>query len=501
MKKKYDLFKAIMICFIIYIALSWIIPTGTLSEGAVTAAKIAPVGLFGIFNYPLITIATFIQFGVVALAIGAFYGVLDKTGVYKKFVENFAKKYENKERLFLIAFIVITMILSSVIGVNYAFFVFVPLFMGVLLKMGYNKITALSATIGSILAGSIASTYGLGNATQISNILGLKNGDNIWLKFAFLAIVIALYVFFVVGNKESKLMPKTKKTTKKIKETIEETKKTTKKVVKPKTETIIEDIVIDAPFMENQEVSSKKQKPLGIMLVLLTVILFLSMINWKYMFKVEIFEVLFKLMQDVKVFEIPIITSVLGVTNPFGYWTSYEMSALLLIMGAVIGWIYNLKFDQIIEGFINGSKKMFKTAFLMTIGCVVFTLMLSGSGSNMFVTITDKLLKLTEGFNFFTTSVVSLLSGFFYNDFYYALNSVSSLFTKGYDAEFLPIIGFIFQSMHSIVMMLVPTSLILIGGLSILGVSIKEWIKYIFKFALQLIALTLVISVVLVLLV
>ena len=69
--------------------------------------------------------------------------------------------------------------------------------------MGFTNITALAATIGSILVGSIASTYGLGSATQVVNVLGLKMNDNILPKFAFLVIVLVLYVVFIVGKKSS----------------------------------------------------------------------------------------------------------------------------------------------------------------------------------------------------------------------------------------------------------------------------------------------------------
>ena len=76
MKKKYELFKAIMICFLVYAFLSWFIPAGSISGTTVdVSGGIAPVGLFGLFYYPLLTIATFIQYAAIIFAIGALYGV------------------------------------------------------------------------------------------------------------------------------------------------------------------------------------------------------------------------------------------------------------------------------------------------------------------------------------------------------------------------------------------------------------------------------------------
>ena len=50
----------------------------------------------------------------------------------------------------------------------------------------------------------------------------------------------------------------------------------------------------------------------------------------------------------------------------------------------------------------------------------------------------------------------------------------------------------IFQSMHGLVMMIVPTSMILIAGLSYLKVSYKEWFKNIWKILLGLLVITII---------
>ena len=203
MKKNNNLLKNILVCFLLCVLLSWIIPVGTISDGAVSTSTIKPIGLFGLIYVPVITVATFVQYSVVILALGGFYGVLNKTGVYSKLVNSVAKKYDKKEKLFLIITITTLMIVSSVLGNPYGLLVFVPFLMGVTLKLGYNKITAVAATIGSILAGSVASTYGLNVATQISNTFSIDVHNNIMPKFAFLSIVTILYVLFVCGNKQT----------------------------------------------------------------------------------------------------------------------------------------------------------------------------------------------------------------------------------------------------------------------------------------------------------
>ena len=476
MKKKYELFKAIMICFLVYVFLSWFIPAGSISGTTVeTSGGIAPVGLFGLFYYPLLTIATFIQYAAIIFAIGALYGVLNKTGVYGKLVKNTAKKFERKEKKFLIGIIVLFTVLSSVLGISYGLLVFVPLFVGILVAMGFTNITALAATIGSILVGSIASTYGLGSATQVVNVLGLKMNDNILPKFAFLVIVLVLYVVFIIGKKSS---------------VVEKKGKLLKKENK--------NLVI--PFVDDEKESSKNVKPLVIMLVFLAILLFLSMTNWKFMFGVELFDNFYKQLEDIKVNNLSVVTKILGTTNAFGYWTSYELSALLVIFSFVIGWIYNLGLNGTLEGMKDGALKVIKPAFLISLGSIIFTMMLVGSGTTIFTTIAGKLLALTKGFNFATTSVVGLLTGFFYNDMYYGLSAINGLFTD-FGSDYLPIIGFILQSMFNLVMLICPTSLILLSGLSMFDVSLKDWFKYIFKFVVELLVIVLAISIILVLMV
>ena len=59
-----------------------------------------------------------------------------------------------------------------------------------------------------------------------------------------------------------------------------------------------------------------------------------------------------------------------------------------------------------------------------------------------------------------------------------------SSFISGYDATTLPIAGLLVQSVYGVAMLIFPTSAVLIAGLSLFNVSYKQWMKYIWKFAL-----------------
>ena len=110
--KRHSLLKMIVICFIVAVILSWIIPTGSFSGTSYTAGETIPVGIINLFRLPVMTIQTFIQYFIVILAIGLFYGVVNKTEVYSGIVDGIAKKWKGKEK----TLVVITSILFALIA-------------------------------------------------------------------------------------------------------------------------------------------------------------------------------------------------------------------------------------------------------------------------------------------------------------------------------------------------------------------------------------------------
>lgn len=485
MMKKYNLFTAIVICFLVYIILSWFVPTGTVTSGAYAAASTNPIGLFGLVYYPGITIGTFAQFGLIILAIGAFYGVMAKTGVYGKLVGNVANKFKGKEKTFLILIIAILTILSSVTGLPYAILVIVPFIMAILLKLGYNKITTVASTVGSILVGGIGSTFGYTIAGIAASILSLKITQGIWSRLALLVIVLFLFILFIIGNKQSK---------------ISETKKAniSKKGKKEEIEAVDAEEIL---FLENETPSSKNTLALEIVAIITLLLAFVSMFNWNTIFKITLFEDFYEKIIAIKIASYPLLQNLLGLTNPFGYWDSYELVALLVASSVIMGWVYGLSLVDLCEGMMTGAKRVLKTACLITVANIIFTLTLSSTDGTMLVFITEKLAGLSSSFNLFTTALSGMIGAFFYNNFYYFFNAISTDLAIHIDSDYYTIMTFVLQSVYGLMMMVLPTSLVLISGLGLAGVSFKEWIKYIWRFVLQLIVIVIIISVILVLVV
>ena len=127
---------------------------------------------------------------------------------------------------------------------------------------------------------------------------------------------------------------------------------------------------------------------------------------------------------------------------------------------------------------------MVRVALYMVLANIIFLMMNSSStGANMYVTIADKVMGLTSGFNSFTTGLTSVIGSLFYNDFPYMLNSLYSMLST-YE-EKLPLIGLIIQSLHGLMMLIVPTSAMLVAGLTYLDIPYIDYLKKMWKYLLM----------------
>lgn len=502
--KKHNLLKTIGIFFFVLILLTWIIPIGTYSGSEFTKGTTSPVGLFDLFRVPLITIATFIQYGLVFLAIGGLYGVLNKTGAYVPLVDRVAKKWKGKECKFLTIIMVVLALLASISGLSIPLFVFVPFLISVILLMGLSKLTALGSTVGAILVGMIGSTYGFNVVGYINYFFSLDVNNEIFTKIILFVMLVFLLVIFVTKHAKTELL-ETKKNTKKevAKETTKkESKKDTKKDSKTKKADKEESVIVikeektEIPFYDSENKNKKSAIPMIVIVVFTVIIALIAMFNWYYGFSVTFFQDIYTSLMDINIGSYPIVSNILGSVSQFGYWSYYELAAILMIASLLVGWIYSLKMKDTVNSFMEGAKSMIGVAFYVTICSIIFAVVLSNNNGSIYSTITNFFLGLTKSFNVFTTSVLALIGGFFYNDFYYLLSGVAGVFGTKFDAATLPVVGLVFQTMNGLAMLILPTSVVLIAGLRYLEVSYKDWMKYIWKFLVSIFVVILIVLVI-----
>ncbi|CCY46252.1 c4-dicarboxylate anaerobic carrier arginine transporter [Firmicutes bacterium CAG:822] len=528
MKRK--LLKVIGISFLIYVVLSWIIPVGTYSNGELTTNGIDPVGLIDLFNAPIQAFITFILYGVVFATIGGLYGVMERTGALEKVTDRMSHAFEGKERVFLVITVVLFTLLSSITGLILPLFVLVPLFAAVLFAMNFDKVTVLASTVGSLLVGSVASTYGFNITGYTANLLALDMNNQIVAKVILLVLltIVLCAVVLMTSKKDMKKElkeAKMNKEEKEVKEVKEEkkvkasetktakkkaaatsTKKTSKESTKkaPKTtakkastkttgkkkstkgKANTKAFAVAKPVKKVSEKSKVSAVPMVIIFLLMLIVCLIGMYNWYYSFGIEVFSNIHEAIMGVQIGDFPIFEHLLSGVSELGYWSNIDLAAMMIIASAIIAWIYRLSFNDYMESFIAGVKKWLPTAIYAALASVILYILYQASyaGTGTLVdTINAKIFDLTDGFNVLTTGAASLIGSFFYNDLYYLLAALTS-FVSGFDAASLSVAGLLIQSVYGVAMLIFPTSVILVAGLSLFDVSYKEWMKYIWKFAL-----------------
>ena len=371
--KKNSLLKAILIAFGIAVILSWIIPAGAYSSGTFTAGTTNPVGIINLFRLPVMTMQTFIQYTIVFLSIGILYGVLNKTGVYGNIVSGIAKKWKGKEKALLVIITVVFALIGSLTGISVYAFLILPFVAAILLLAGFDKFSAMLATVGALLVGEAASIFGFSGAGYIINIFGIEMMNEVITKVVLFVLLLGLYLFFVVRKS---VLSKTKK---------EE----------------------NIPLLVVEKSSKKSKAPLIIISIVFLLITLVGMYNWYYGWGVEFFNNLDTKIQSITIGTYPIMANILNGVSILGYWGNYEFAVAVVIVTAIIAWIYNVKISDLFEGAKAGLKEILPVAIYATICNVVFTIMLSDN-SNMYATIVNWLNGFKDVYNVPVASLISV---------------------------------------------------------------------------------------------
>ena len=469
--KKYNLIKVLGITFFIAVLLTWIIPAGQFSEGTFHSEGIAPLGVLDLFRTPLITFANFIQYGMAFLAIGGLYGVMNKTGVYSIIVDKIVKKFKEKKQLFLIFTIILFTLLSSLVGINMLLFVLVPFFATVLLLLGYSKITSLVTTVGSMLVGELGATYSSSVNTPLRYFFNISVHNEIITRIIFLIIIATLFVMFVLHSAKKEVTDDEKKGK------------------------------LDIPLYKKNVKKDRTPLPLIIVCAFALLLLLIGMFDWVYSFDINVFREMHQSIMEVNINGFPIISNLIGSVNSLGNWSIYDLTLILIMLSLVLAWLYSLNLKDTIDSFIDGAKEMLPVALYATLVNILFSAIYFGqSGGDIFTTISNFLLNITESLNMVTMSLVSIIGSFFYNDFIQFSNVLSSITSTVYDNTLLyPKIVLILQFMHGLVMFVAPTSILLISGLAYFKISYKEWLQYIWKFLIKALLISIVVLIIMML--
>ncbi len=325
--------------------------------------------------------------------------------------------------------------------------------------------------------------------------------------------------FFSKKDKPKKVKKaKAKKKDKKLvvkKETKKVEKKSTKKEVAKKTTTKKAAPKKKAPAKKSTKTKANDNKagsvkvikggnkvkvwPFIVVFDLLLLIIILSVFDWS-LFKATWPSDALNAIKDFKLFDFPIFDKVLGITNPntgglslnaFGDWSlNYEIPMTIFIFTGILGLMYKVSFAKFIDGMLDGMKKAFVPALTMFIAYFILIICVQDLFQLQF---TKFFLELTNGLNVITMSIALMFSSLFNMEIVYiAQTTLPYVTTVITDSSLYSIIAVMTQAMYGLVMLIAPTSVILIGVLSYLDIPYLQWIKHIWKLFVELLLVLLI---------
>ena len=457
--KKHNALKIVVITLLLFVLLTWILPCATYQTEYTEIGRYQ-AGLFDLLSYQSTVLGYFGYVALFVLVVGGFYGVLYKTGAYRKLLDNLCKKFKGKEAICLIIIMALFAILTSFAGLHLALLMLFPFVISLVLMMGYNKSTAVATTAGSVAVGLMGTTFAYNTTQILQQYLSVELTDLIWAKIILLVLGIVLLALFVFkfGKKES-------------------TKKCEDK----------EDFI-------PEEVKSKEKKrvwPLVVILDLILLVTILGFISWNGAFEITLFEDITTAVTEFELFGFPIFGKLLGAIQPFGYWTLVDLITLMLIAIVILKFVYKIKWDDVFDGFAKGAKKALLPALLAVL---IYTCLVLTTYDPYQLVIYKFILGLTKGFNIFTTGLVILISSIFNGDPLYAFYSVLPYFVSVVtDTNNYQLVALIFQAIYGIVTLVAPTSIPLMLTLAYTKVPYGSWLKYIWKLLVALLVVAFII--------
>ena len=459
--EKHDLVKWISLFVILSIALTWIFSYGYYNGAEYYDYGMNQQGLTDIPNLIYYAINFAGDKIIFLLALGAFYAVLSKCKGYKKLVNTVAEKFKGKEIIFALISSLLFTVMASVFSQSFIALIFVPFIISVALSMKLDKITAFCITFGSILIGTLGVTYGGEVLYCFNNYVNATVTTAILYRLLILVVAYVLFNFFTVYH--------------------------VKKVLKDKN--VNEK---DADLFKVEEVDKKaKSWPIVVLFAITFILMVLGYVAWETNFGITAFSSFHTWLLDLKIGDFQVFKVILGTLAkdaPFGAWNLFHGSILLIVMSILVAIVSRVKLNDFISAYGEGMKKM-SLPILLFVG--TYLVMVAAYMSPFIPTITNTIFSGIDKFNPFLVSFDALVSNIFHVDFGFTGYVVATYFTNTYAAN-LEVIHTIFTTMYGFVGLFIPTSAILLIGLSYLKIDLKTWIKYIWIFIVAMLVILLV---------
>ena len=443
MKKNHSLLKVILITFLIFVLLSWIIKSGLFYNGNFyDAGTRTPLGIGDLFSIPFQSFYLYAEYGAIFLLIGGMYGVINKTGAYHNIIKFLARLFKKRRGLAIILVSLFIMLFESIFGVTILTFTLIPFFTSFLAELGFSKKISMFATIGSLILGSFASITGLGGLINYALDLERKNLFKIRIIIFFITFII-MTVFLIIKSRKD-----------------------------------------DSEKMEIvYEESRKKGIGLIIIMVLFTLVALIGMYNFADYLGIKIFANLSEKIANIKILN--------GIPT-LGSWVVKDFAGLILFTILVITIFYRIKFNDLVESFISGSKKMLKVSFYATLSGLIFMYYYNSTTGYTFIeTIVNYIYSSSGKYLAIKTMLATPIYMFLLNNSMFLANNVASILANLETSKtILMSSGLTLQLIMGLWSLIIPVNYILIAGLAYYDISYGKWFKYIWSILIILIILS-----------
>ena len=313
---------------------------------------------------------------------------------------------------------VILFVLTSLLRQTLVVLLFVPLCISILLNMKIDKLTTFAITFGSVLVGVLGATYGTEGLMMFNNYINMMYGgtlvditNGLTYRFIIAAVALVLYNFFICMR---------------LKKVLADNKKNSKNAD-----------IDDDPFKIEAPKKKSSAVPVVVVLFVLAVLAILTHVAWNTNFGTEVFINFHEWLTELApVEDFPIMQYLLGSSQnvtAFGEYTYlFVLCSTIILAAGLIAYLYRMKFDEFIDAFYNGTKKIFKPLLCAVAVYLTFAICYN---SPIIVTITNWLLNLVEGFNPYLTSLTAFITAALNNDLGYTSYVVSSFLINVYTSN------------------------------------------------------------------
>ncbi len=457
---KHVLIKSVIWSTFIAILLTWLFPSGAYQGATYASYGLKRIGINDVPSVIYYAIYFALDKLMYLLAIAGFYGVLSVTKGYRKLVTDVAKKIEPYKTTYAIVTMIILMLLTAILSNQMVIIFFIPFILSVYNKMGVDKMTAFLTTFGALLLGMLSAPWGSDSLYWFNYYMGVTLKEGFTLRLIISACLLVLSIIVLILRARN--------------------------ISKGKYETVVEDVFEIEPLKDGG-----RKAPLIIIMAVVCVLIILGFVDWVSCFNIEVFTKFHEWLMGLTIGkDVAIFAYLFGTSaKMFGAWDISTFVTIILVTSIIVGLVYRIKLADFLTAFGRGMQKMAKPIAIYVSTFALFVVMYI---TPIFPTITNWLLGLTENFNLYLTSVMGFITSIFHADLGYTGYAVGQFLTTAY-ADHLAVAHTTYFTMYGLAQLILPTSGILVLGLVTTKVSYKEWLKYIWKIALIIIILIMII--------